>query len=179
MALEHISSLFGATATSLVLNRGRSRALTASTGPDEVQRDYTAYFHTLDYVAADLEHAPIGLIYPGAAIVSRSEHSEFGQDFLRRFDLRAGLFIRLYDGPSPVSLLLAAPQANLGCESGDAIRQGDRLAVHLRRALRTQQQVADLESTRTVAGQIIDSVRHGVVVVRSEAVGDRCRGIAW
>ncbi|NMO00280.1 helix-turn-helix transcriptional regulator [Gordonia sp. TBRC 11910] len=167
-ALERISALFNATATSLISGRGPSRTLLASTSSAEVQSAYRGHFHQLDYVTESVEQAPVGLIRTGTTLVAPGSDSEFGHDFLRRFDLRTGLFVPLHGDPSPVSLLIAGPQANRESESADAIRTGDRLTVHLRHALRTQHALADLHATRTLTADVIDTARHGIIIVRAD-----------
>lgn len=167
-ALQRLAALFDASVASLISGSGASRTVIATTAPDVVQRDYDEHYHSLDYVIDAVERAPIGLILTGSALVARAENSEFGRDFLHRFDYRTGLFVRLSDDPFAVSLLIAGPHANRASETADAVRTGDWLTPHLRQALRTQRQLADRDRSFAAADGLIDTVRHGVVVVGAD-----------
>ncbi|ANI37856.1 helix-turn-helix transcriptional regulator [Mycolicibacterium vaccae] len=143
-ALALVRAVFGAGAVGLVRGEGAQRVLRTGDFLDEAaMRAYRDYYRQFDYVLAAVEGSAVGLAHRGAALVALKPRSEFHVDWIRRYGLDDGLFVRLAGSPRPWSFAVAGPRrAELfGC---DTVKVLDAFIPQLQRALCTQHTVTEL-----------------------------------
>jgi hypothetical protein len=168
VALSDISRILDATGCGILVGAGKNRSVMTATVPLEAVRPYIEYYHTVDYVLDAVENGPAGLIRSGPALVALKSKSEFEAEWLRPFDMCDGLFVRLSVGTTPTSFLVAAPERNEPFETAERVNFVDALIRHLHQALRTQEHLAELDRAATDIIEVIDALRHGIVIVGPE-----------
>jgi DNA-binding CsgD family transcriptional regulator len=170
VALSDISRVLGATGSGILVGAGKNRSVMSATVPLEAVRPYIDYYHTVDYVLDAVENGPAGLIRSGPALVALKSRSEFEADWLRPFDMCDGLFVRLCVGTTPTSFLVAAPERNQPFETSERVKFVDALIRHLQQALRAQAHLAELGRAAADITDVVDALRHGIVIVGPERV---------
>lgn len=107
----------------------------AITVPEEISTLYRERHRSIDCVLDAVENGPVGLIRGGSELVALTKHSEFCTDFMRPF------------------------------ETADRIDFLDSILPHLQQALRTQHQFVELSCSGEGVTAVIDTIRHGIVLV--------------
>lgn len=165
VALTEISHVLGATGSGLFLGAGSSRSVMAITVPDEVSTHYRQHYYSIDCVLDAVEDGPVGLIRTGPELVALTKHSEFYADFMRPYDMCEGLFLRLAVGATPTSFLAVAPERGQPFETPERVEFLSAIVPHLQQALHTQNHIEDLAAYADDVTAVIDTSRHGMVVV--------------
>lgn len=130
-----------------LITGGTDRDIASCSVPDtEALQAYAAHFRPLDYVLEAVERSPIGLVHSGDRLVALNPRSEFHADWMRRYAMDDGLFVRLTGGPRPHSFLVAAPRRATTFANAENVRAVNALVPHLQMALRTQQSLTDLRA---------------------------------
>lgn len=130
-----------------LITGGKDRDIASCSVPDtEALQAYVAHFRPLDYVLDAVERSPLGLVHSGERLVALNPRSEFHADWMRRYAMDDGVFVRLTGGSRPRSFLVAAPHRGPGFATGENVRVVNALVPHLQMALRTQQSLTDLRS---------------------------------
>lgn len=167
-AMALIRRAFDATSSAVLVATESGRTIKCASLSPDTMHAYAAYYHTVDYVLDAVEASPIGLTRGGEQLVQLNAHSEFASDFLRPNHMTDGLFVRLTEGPAPMSFLIAAPSDTDGYATADRVAVANALVPHLQQALRTQAHLADLELRADDIAEAIDGMRHAVIVVDSK-----------
>jgi DNA-binding CsgD family transcriptional regulator len=167
-ALASIGRILDATGCAVFTGEGTSRSVLAATVPSEARDSYIAYYHMFDYVLDAVEKGPAGLIRGGQELVALKTHPEFEGDFMRPFQMNDGLFVRLTAGTLPTSsFLVAAPKGFEPFDTADRVKFMGALVPHLQQALRTQSHLAEIGNRAHDSTEIIDAIRHGIVIVET------------
>jgi DNA-binding CsgD family transcriptional regulator len=164
-ALTEISRLLGATGSGLFVGAGNSRSVMSITVPEEVSTRYREHYYTIDCILEAVENGPAGLIRGGPELVALTKHSEFYADFMRPFDMCDGLFLRLAAGTTPTSFLAVAPERSQPFETAERVKFLSAVVPHLQQALHTQNHFAELARSPGDITAVIDTIRHGIVIV--------------
>jgi DNA-binding CsgD family transcriptional regulator len=167
VALTEISRVLGATGSGLFVGAGNCRSVMTITVPEEVSRLYREYYYTMDYLLEAVEIGPAGLIRGGPELVALKKDSEFYADFVRPFDMCDGLFMRLAVGTTPTSFLAVAPERSEPFETAERVKFLSAVVPHLQQALHTQNHFAELARSPGDINAVIDTIRHGIVIVES------------
>ncbi|HYJ56349.1 MAG TPA: hypothetical protein VEX40_12710, partial [Mycobacterium sp.] len=126
---------------------------------------YGQYYHHFDYVVAAVETGPVGLIRSGTELVGLKAGTEFEADWMRRYQMDDGLFVRLTDGAMPTCLILAAPKRSTQFDTPDRVTLVNALVPHLQLSLRTQHHVRELIDDHYDLAPAIDVLRHGIAIL--------------
>ena len=113
-ALDDIRQTLGATGSALVLADASNREILSARIPEEAGDSCRRYYRHLDYVLATVERNPVGMLLSGAGLVALGAGTEFDADWMRRYDMQDGLFVRLNAQPPITSFLVAGPQGQRG-----------------------------------------------------------------
>jgi DNA-binding CsgD family transcriptional regulator len=167
-ALDDIRCAAGAIGGGLSFADGMSRRLVNVHVPAEAMASYGAYYHQIDYVVRAVETGPVGLVRSGAELVGLAAGTEFDVDWMRRYDMNDGLFVRLTDGATPTCLILAAPKRSALFNTPERTALVDALVPHLQLSLRTGSHVRDLVDRHDDLEPALDLHRHGIVVLGAE-----------
>ena len=165
VALADISRILDATGCAIYIGAGTNRSMMSATVPSEVSKSYIEHFHTIDYVLGAVEKSPGGLIHGGQALIALKTHSEFETDFMRPFELTDGLFVRLTVGTTPTSFIAPAPKGRAPFDTAERVKFMGALVPHMEQALRTQEHLAQLGNGVGGITGVIDTIRHGIVIV--------------
>ena len=168
VALTEISRVLGATGSGLFVGAGNCRSVMSITVPEEASTRYREYYHTMDYILEGVEKGPAGLVRGGPELVAVKRHSEFYADFMRPFNMCDGLFVRLAVGTTPTSFLAVAPERSEPFETAERVKFLSAVVAHLQQALHTQNHFAELARSPGDITAVIDTIRHGIVVVESD-----------
>ena len=165
-AMADIRRTLDAQSAGLLLSDGRSRHVKNASVAAEAKSTYSGYYHQIDYVLEAVEQGPVGLIHGGQQLVSVNAGSEFDADFMRRYQMDDGLFVRLTDGSMPTCFLVAAPKRSEPFDTVERVKLMSLLVPHLQQALHTQEHLTDFAHGAGDIAQAVDAVRHGIAVVR-------------
>jgi DNA-binding CsgD family transcriptional regulator/PAS domain-containing protein len=170
VAVTDVRRTLEATCGALLLADGVSRSIKSASIPPEAERPYRDYYRQIDYVLDAVENGPVGLVRSGQPLVAMQARSEFDADWMRPHQMDDGLFVRLTDGPTPTCFLVAAPKRSEPFDSAERVKLVSALVPHLQQALRTQDHLKDVTQGARDIAQAMDSVVHGIVIVRKDAV---------
>lgn len=165
-AMAAVRETLHSRAAGMILAEESSRVIKSASLPEAAQVSYSDHYRQIDYVLDAVEHGPVGLIRGGEQLIALNAQSEFNADWMRPHRMEDGLFVRLTDGPSPTSFLVAAAK-----ERSEPYATAERISVvsalvpHLQQALRTQYLLADLVHRVDDVALAVDCIRHGVIVV--------------
>jgi DNA-binding CsgD family transcriptional regulator/PAS domain-containing protein len=165
VALSEISRVLDASGGGLLVGAGNHRSVMAATMPQEAVATYREYYYAIDFVLDACVNSPAGLIRGGSELVALQRHSEFHADWQRPFNLTDGLFVRLSTGQTPTSFVVAAPERSEPFETAERVQFVRALIRHLQQALRTQDHLAELGRAATDITEVIDAIRHGIIIV--------------
>lgn len=163
--LEDIAHTIGAVASGLLIGGGTDRTLRSASLPVDALDTYLAYYHGIDYVLDAVEHGPVGLVHAGSELIARRERSEFNHEWMRPYGLQDGLFVRLTTGPQPTCLIIAAERGGESFANRDRVDLINALLPHWQQALRTQDRLLGLSAAAAAIGDVIDTVRHAVMLI--------------
>ncbi|BBZ02438.1 LuxR family transcriptional regulator [Mycolicibacterium chitae] len=169
-ALARIDRAVSATGCAIFVGAGAGRSLLAATVPPEARDCYQSYYHSMDYVLDAVETGPAGLVHSGRALVPLAADSEFDVDFMRPFHLDDGLFARLGVGGTPVTFLAAAAKGAAPFATADRAKFIGALVPHLQQALLAQRHLRELGTRAGEIRGLMETIRHGVVIVGPECV---------
>lgn len=167
VALTEIGRALGSTGSGLFVGAGNCRSVMTITVPEEASTRYRDYYHTMDFILEAVENGPAGLIRGGPELIALKRHSEFYADFMRPFDMCDGLFVRLAAGTTPMSFLAVAPERSEPFHTAERGKFLRAVLPHLQQALHTQNHFAELARRPGDITAVIDTIRHGLVVVES------------
>jgi DNA-binding CsgD family transcriptional regulator len=167
VALAGISRILDATGCAIYIGAGANRSMLSGTVPSEASKSYIEHFRAIDYVLDAVEKSPAGLIHGGQALIASKTHSEFETDFMRPFELTDGLFMRLTVGTTPTTFIAPAPKGRDPFDTAERVKVIGTLVPHLQQALRTQEHLAQLGNGVGDITEVIDAIRHGIVIVGS------------
>ena len=143
-AMTLVRIALGGNATGLVVDQGANRAIqSCSFTDDEAITSYANYYRQFDYVLKAVESSAPGLVHSGEALVALNPRSAFNAEWMRRYELNDGMFVRLTAAPRPCSFVVAGRHAG-PFATPDNVRVLNALVPQLQRALRTQHAVAEL-----------------------------------
>ncbi|WNG88292.1 helix-turn-helix transcriptional regulator [Mycobacterium sp. ITM-2016-00317] len=144
-ALSLVRASFGANAAGLVRGHGAQRVLQNCDFLDEAaMRAYRDYYRQSDYVLAAVERSAVGLAHSGGSLVALKPRSEFHVDWIRRYALDDGFFVRLAGPPRPYSFAVAGPRGAGLFAGPDTVKVLNAFIPQLQRALCTQHTVTGL-----------------------------------
>lgn len=180
MALAEVRRVLEAEGCAILVGRGTDRSLMCGALEAEARKRYVEHYYAVDYVLDAVENGPIGVVRGGRELVALQHNSEFEADFMRPYAMDDGVFVRLSVGEVDASFLAAAPKRSEPFDTAERVALVAALVRHLRQALCAGVHFAEL---RYAAGQfddIVDTFKHGVVIVdaagrivRTNAVADR------
>lgn len=150
---------------------------TASIAP-EAYRPYREYYRRVDYVLEAVERGPVGLVRDGRSLIEIDTRSEFNVDWMRRFDMQDGLFVRLTKEPSVTSFLVAAPRRDEPFATPERVEVVTALIPHFQQALRTEKHLHDLRRDAADLAGAIDGMRQAVIVVGANTCVLHCNSTA-
>jgi DNA-binding CsgD family transcriptional regulator/PAS domain-containing protein len=168
VALAEISRMLDASGCGLITGEGPSRSVMIATVPPDARKVYTEYYHAIDYVLDAVEKGPAGLIRGGRALVALKTQSEFEADFMRRFEMDDGMFLRLNAGTTPTSFLVAAPKGSEPFDTAERVELLSALVPHLQQALRAHNKLTTLARSNADLAAALETVRHGIIIVGSD-----------
>lgn len=168
--LDTLRRTVGAACGGLSMIDGTSRRLTNVNVPVEAMASYDAYYQYLDYVLVEVENGPVGLVRGGTELIGLKPNSEFDADWMQRYEMDDGLFVRVTDGAKPSCLILAAPRGPMPFDSRERIQLINALLPHLQLSLRTRRHVEELIDERDDLVPAVDVLRNGVLVVGPDCV---------
>lgn len=168
VALAEISRMLDASGCGLITGEGPSRSVMIATVPPEARKVYTEYYHAIDYVLDAVEKGPAGLIRGGQALVALKSQSEFEADFMRRFEMDDGMFLRLNAGGTPTSLVVAAPKGSEPFDTAERVKLLSALVPHLQQALRAHNKLTTLARSSVDLAAALEAVRDGIIIVGSD-----------
>lgn len=164
-ALDNITHAVDAAGAGLVVAAADSRTPQCATLPVEAIDAYRAHYREVDYVLADVEAGPVGVVRTGPEVIDPVGHAEFDADWMRPNNVQDGLFVRLTDTDWPTSFLLAAPRRSQPFATPERIQVVTALVPHLQQALRAQDQIAGSAQWAHDLGDVIDTSTDGMVLV--------------
>lgn len=166
-ALDNISHAVGATGCGLVVAGPDSRTPQCATLPAEAVDSYRAHYRDVDYVLADVESGPVGVVRSGPEVIDPMADAEFDADWMRPNDVQDGLFVRLTD-TWPTSFLIAAPRRSRPFATPERLHVVTALVPHLQQALRAQHQIAGSAHWAHDLCDVINTSTDGMVIVDAE-----------
>ncbi|MET0898828.1 MAG: LuxR C-terminal-related transcriptional regulator [Mycobacterium sp.] len=166
-ALDNIGHAVQATGCGLVVAGPDSRTPQCATLPDEAIESYRAHYHDVDYVLADVESGPVGVVRSGPEVIDPMADAEFDADWMRPNDVRDGVFVRLTD-KWPTSFLVAAPRRSDPFATAERLQVVTALVPHLQQALRAQNQIAAAAQWADDLCRVINTSTDGMIIVDSE-----------
>jgi DNA-binding CsgD family transcriptional regulator len=167
-ALNDIRRALGGTVGTLCHRESGVWSIQATTASADMGKAYAERYCHLDYVLGDVESGPVGAVRTGTEVVLPNRNSEFYTGWMRPNDLDDGLFVRLSDGPTLCTLIVASPRRNESFDTPERVRLMGGLVVHLQQALRTQTQLMAAAEHSADVREALDIIRHGVIIVGSE-----------
>lgn len=120
--LGYVQRTLDAQACALALADGSSRSVATGSLAPEARTAYGEYYHQIDYVLEAVEKSPVGLIRGGQSLVALQTRSEFHADFMRPYEVDDGVFVRLTDGPTTTSILVAAPKRTEPFDTAERVK---------------------------------------------------------
>lgn len=172
--MDGVRRALGATTAAMITADGTSRLAKYASIVPEAQSSYNAYYRSIDYVLEAVEHSPVGTVRDGQSLIALDARSEFNLDWMRRFDVQDGVFVRLSDAPSLSSFLVAAPLLDEPFADPDRVELVRGLVPHLQQTLRTQKHVEDLRRDADDLAGAIDSMRQAVLILGVNSVVLHC-----
>lgn len=167
-ALTLVRRALAGNATGLVLGRGTDRVIAScSFTDDEAITAYANYYRQFDYVLTAVESSVPGLVHSGEALVALNPRSAFNAEWMRRYALNDGMFVRLTAAPRPCSFVVAGRRAE-PFATPDNVRVVNALVPQLQRALRTQHILTGLRDRVSDASLPADSFTAPAMVVRRD-----------
>ena len=164
-ALDDVRRSIGATGGGMSIVEGASRRMINVNVPDEAMASYGAHHQYLDYVLAEVERGPAGVVRTGSELVAVQPYSEFNAEWMRPYEMDDGLFVRLTEGDLPTSVILAAPKRSDGFDTTERVTLLTALVPHLRQAPRMQRRMQDLAHRGDDLESAVDTVTHGIVLI--------------
>ena len=168
--LDTLRRTVGAACGGLSMTDGTFRRLTHVNVPDEAMASYDAYYQYLDYVLVEVESGPVGLVRGGTELVGLKPNSEFDADWMKRYEMDDGLFVRVTDGAGPSCLILAAPRGPAQFDTRERVQLVNALIPHLQLSIRTRRHVEELVDERDDLAPAVDLLRNGILVVGADHV---------
>lgn len=157
--LSLLQNTLGATRSGLVHSGASSSHIERCSVPDdEAMQAYRAYYHQFDYVMAAVNTSALGLVRSGAELVALKPRSEFHADWMRRYAMEDGLFVRISGEPDSCCLVVAAPRRDHSFASADNVRVANMLVPHFQRALSTQRTLSELHDRTRHHAHPVDSI---------------------
>jgi DNA-binding CsgD family transcriptional regulator len=167
-ALDTISHAVDATGCGLVVAGPDSRTPQCATLPGEAVESYRAHYCDVDYVLADVESGPVGVVRSGPEVIDPMADTEFDADWMRPNDVQDGLFVRLTQ-TCPTSFLIAAPRRSHPFATTERLHVVTALVPHLQQALRTQNQMAGSAEWAHDLCEVINTSTDGMIIVDTES----------
>lgn len=164
--LADLRHTLDAVAAGLLVAENRDRTIKSASLPEEARADYAAHYRTMDYVLAEVEVGPVGLVRDGAELVALQPDSEFNVEWMNPYGVDDGLFVRLTATEAPTCFLVAAPQRSESFATAERVAFVNALVPHWQQALRAQDQLRGLDHACEVL-DAMDSMRHGLIVLDS------------
>jgi DNA-binding CsgD family transcriptional regulator len=165
VALNEISRILDATGCAIYLGRGISRSQMCGNVPADARDSYTEHFYAIDYVLDAVEKGPGGVIHGGQSLAALQPNSEVEADFMRPYLMDDGLFMRLSAGTTSATFLVVTPKGREPFDTAERVKFVGALVRHLEQALRTQDRLAELTTTAGQLDDVVDAIRHGIVIV--------------
>lgn len=166
--LADIRRITGGLAAGLLISDDGDRSIKSAALPQEARDDYAAYYRTIDYVLAEVERGPAGVVHDGRQLVARRSRSEFNTDWMKPYGLDDGVFVRLTGTREPTCFLVAAPQRSEPFADADRTRFVTALIPHWQQALRTHDQLHGVARGAELT-ELVDTLRHGLIVLDSDS----------
>ncbi len=166
--MQQTARVFDATGAALAIADGVSRTRQCASIPDAAIGEYDDYYRHIDYVLAAVESGPVGLVRGGRQLVALQPRAEFHVDWMRRYEIDDGLFVRLTDGATPATFLIATKKRTEPFADTERTALANALIPHLQQALRIDRDIHDATRHLRDVSAAIDSVTNiGVAVVGS------------
>ena len=164
-AMTLVRIALGGNATGLVIDQGTERVIrSCSFTDDEAITSYANYYRQFDYVLTAVESSVPGLVHSGEALVALNPRSAFNAEWMRRYALNDGMFVRLTAAPRPCSFVVAGRHAG-PFATPDNVRVLNALVPQLQRALRTQHIVTELRDRVASGDHPADSFSAPAMVI--------------
>lgn len=158
-----IRLLFDGGTAGLVVSDGASRAPRCTCMADDARTAYQDYYHPIDYVLADVEAGPVGLMVPGSGLIARAAGSEFDVDWMRPHRFTRGFFVRLTAGRDNVTFLVAGDGSRFETAARAAVFAA--LIPHVQQALHIEQRLHGRVLNAEDAERAADSIQRGLVLL--------------
>lgn len=163
--MRTISAALEATSAAIVSADAGHRRLQCTVLPGEALISYGDHYGAIDYVLAEVESGPIGLVCSARELIDSRPGCEFDADWLGQYDIRDGLLVRLRAGPCPASFVVAASRQRSLYATDGRLGLVNALVPHLQNALRTHDAMAECVRQCDELSEVLDAVPGGMVVV--------------
>ena len=167
--MAELHTMFGATGGSaLVVADSVSRAPQSTTIPPDALAEYTEYYRHIDYLLEAVEAGPVGYVHSCQELAELQPKAEFRMDWMRPHHLNDGLFVRLTDGPTPATWLIATEKYSEPFDTAERVQLAEALVPHFQRALRIQHDLSEAtHQIRNISSAMDNVTRIGMAVVDS------------
>lgn len=166
--ITDVATTLGAAGGGLVTSTPDRRAPQCATFPDDGLSSYRTYYRDIDYVLADVEAGPVGLVRSGTELVARQAGSEFDADWMHPHDIQDGLFVRI-TARHPTTFLVATPRGAKPFATHDRVQLVNALVPHLQLALRTQAQLITITRDANSLVSAIDACERGIAIINTDS----------
>jgi DNA-binding CsgD family transcriptional regulator/PAS domain-containing protein len=161
--LEDLQRVLGGTGAGLLVTDGSNRS-GAMLNP-EAAKTYAEHYSAMDHVLAAVERGPVGVVRSETELLGPNPRSEFYADWVLRYELDDGMFVRLDGGPRTTCFAVAAPKFRAAFDSPEPARLLDGLIVHLQQAVRTQRKLEALANRSDDFARAWEALPHGAIIV--------------
>jgi DNA-binding CsgD family transcriptional regulator len=168
-AMAEIRGALDAQGAAMMVTDGPGRMIQSASVQPEAGMAYSQHYWQLDYVMEAVETGPVGLVRGGRSLVALNPRSEFDADWMRPHQMDDGMFVRLSEGPTPTSFLVAAAKRDEPFDTADNVGLMNALVPHLQQALRTQNCLREAAIGAGDVSLAIDFVRYGVAVISANS----------
>ena len=174
-ALKHLGGLFDAPRATIWMQdtAGTYRAIHTLVPDDRITRDYTEHYGRRDLLRPAIMNAPAGTVLTNEMVVPRSEfvRTEFYADFAAPHGLIDSIQARIFDAANSSYSGYVGISSSLksGTFEHEHVRLLALLLPHLSRAMQMQLRLARLGVEHDCALEVLDRLRHGVLVLDAQA----------
>lgn len=165
VAMAELARTLDAMGGGVLIADGTAPSIMTTSMPQEATTTYGEYYRHIDYVLAAVERSPAGLIRSGSELIAMNADSEFNNDWMRRYQLGDGLFVRLAGVTVPTYFVITAPKRSEPFATTERIKLVSAVVPHVQQALRTQEHIKGLTDAANGAERAFDLFRHGIAIV--------------
>ncbi|OBJ73606.1 LuxR family transcriptional regulator [Mycobacterium sp. 1274756.6] len=144
---------------------GFGRQITHANLPAAISDTYNRYYARRDPLMAAVEAGPVGVVRTRAELVERPGRTEIDADWCLPNGFREVYFALLTTTPGPTSIAVKVPKSIGVSAAGSGAPLLRQLVPHLRQALRTREQLDELDCHNRDLALAGEFLQHGVVIL--------------